>query len=303
MGRYVFFAFIFSMFMMVYSEFHYEGGVMELENDVKIFSIQALIYPYMAYNYLFNSDEKARKDKQKYLEDFLETNILPYKYIIILVRIAYSDYKKENGGPAVFKFKFTYFRHLMYFEEQWKNGDRDKMRKIANGDIVIHRVPNLKPYEFKPTQKNNIINKNSKFIDLTKILSGMRHIQFKNPNREYMLNSEVVDTNFMVAVKNLKGVVERIYITETNMGVHARGDKSHYTGHKMDIRSTNLSYEEIVKVMSIFKKSNKCVVYEYSKNEDSLEIKKHLIKDGYFTRFASSAEHIDINLAKNSNCK
>ncbi len=88
-------------------------------------------------------------------------------------------------------------------------------------------------------------------------------------------------------------------ITETTRGVHRKGKYSHKNGYKIDIRSKNLTYSEIVVIFDAFRSNDIYIVYEYENNPESIELAQKLKKErGFPIRKSIGAEHLDVNLAK-----
>ena len=147
----------------------------------------------------------------------------------------------------------------------------------------------------KPEPRNQ-----SGFVDLRKALVKYPNIKFKDKNRVYNINPDIIKyPGFIRAISELNTRFRNITITETTEGTHAKGQYSHEEGYKIDIRTKDRSFEDILEIMRIFDKNNMYVVFEHTTTTDSIEL-AHILRDKYDfqIRLTDNGEHIDINLAR-----
>ena len=142
----------------------------------------------------------------------------------------------------------------------------------------------------------NIVN--NMLVNLRDVVKDYKNIKFKKANRKYNINKNMVNSNFKKALKEIDKTMS-MTITETTEGNHEPGKFSHENGYKIDIRTKDMSYDEIVNVMTVFKKHGFRVAFEHENNEESLEIANKIKKEEkYLVRKSYNGEHVDINLAK-----
>jgi len=182
----------------------------------------------------------------------------------------------------------------------------NKKRKEKH-DRIVEKI-RLNKIENNKARYLNDINKYKKngFVDLRKLLGKYKNIKYKKQNRQYLINVNAIKrVEFINLMKHINNTIYGgIYITETTLGAHAKGVHSHYNGYKIDIRSNDLTYLEIMNIMRKFKRYNICSTFEYENTAESKEVANKLAnKESYNIRRAMYVEHIDVNLAKDGNCR
>lgn len=182
-----------------------------------------------------------------------------------------------------------------------------KREKIIDDYIVeVGRQIDIRRNSKNVMKENTAISKRNKeydytykdelvFVDLVDVLAD-EDIIFKENNRKYLINKDAWGYKIKNVLVDLSKEMS-ITITETTEGAHDSSIKySHYNGYKIDVRTRDLSVDNIIKMLTKLNDAGFMSVFEYENTVDGVVRANEVRKSG-FTIQESSGEHIDINLA------
>ena len=196
--------------------------------------------------------------------------------------VEYNEYMAEW---ETYKSKKLKSRRTKRIEQERRNAHAMALKKASHVDFVRNK------------SKGGL-------IDMRWLTVRHKNISYKSKNMNYYIRSNIAEKyEFKEALEYVNTLTE-FTITATTNGEHRDGEYSHKNGYKMDIRTKNRTFSEIVKIMKTFKMLNIYTVFEYEDNEESIEIAEKLRSDlKYNIRKAIEGEHIDINFAKDRSGK